>query len=291
MPKVFAFLHKKYPQNFIIQNPFIGSLIFLVFCFIFILVYRPMNTHASGTFTYPVTMAIYSTGFSLVTCLIIMALKKIGFFPDKEEWTFFNEIASVFLVLLYMGIGTYFIGFIMENPENRWNLATFWNSCEIAFFIGIIPMGFFTLLNFRYLFVTEIEENYRRDDNQPVEPRITQDTKIQISSRLKKEELSFYPQQFIYAEADGNYVVFHLEEEPRTRKEIIRNSISDIEQQLTSHDFMIRTHRAFIVNVKKVRSKKGNTLGYKIKLMGADSEIPVSRQKVQSFDNLLNRFK
>jgi hypothetical protein len=56
---------------------------------------------------------------------------------------------------------------------------------------------------------------------------------IQISSQLKKEELSFYPGQFLYAESDGNYVVFYLNRNNLIKKEIIRNSINNIEQQLS----------------------------------------------------------
>jgi len=37
--------------------------------------------------------------------------------------------------------------------------------------------------------------------------------KVEIVSRVKKEELIFYPGQLLYAESDGNYVVFYLREE------------------------------------------------------------------------------
>jgi DNA-binding LytR/AlgR family response regulator len=110
---------------------------------------------------------------------------------------------------------------------------------------------------------------------------------IHIESKLKKEELSFFPSQFIYAESDGNYVTFHLDIQGKTREVMIRNSISNIEQQLSGLPFCIRTHRAFIINTGKVTSRRGNTLGYRLKLAGADEEIPVSRQNIKSFDDLL----
>ena len=113
---------------------------------------------------------------------------------------------------------------------------------------------------------------------------------IRIASQLNKEELSFYPSQFIYAEADGNYVVFYLNINNQIQKKIIRNSINTIAQQLSSIPYLIRTHRGFIVNVKQVISQKGNTLGYRLKLGGIDDIIPVSRQNAKEFDQLLRQY-
>jgi DNA-binding LytR/AlgR family response regulator len=117
-------------------------------------------------------------------------------------------------------------------------------------------------------------------ENQPSEDL------IQISSQLKKEELSFYPSQFLYAESDGNYVVFYLSINNLVKKEIIRNSINSIEQQLSGIPYFLRIHRAFIVNLKKVRSKQGNTLGYMIKLSETEIKIPVSRKNTKDFNKL-----
>jgi DNA-binding LytR/AlgR family response regulator len=117
------------------------------------------------------------------------------------------------------------------------------------------------------------------------------EAKIHIISRLKKEELSFFPNQFLFAESDGNYVIFHLADDQKIRTELIRNSISEIERQLSGIPYFIRVHRAFIVNVKKVCSKKGNTLGYRLKIFDTEPEIPVSRNNVQAFDQLLKQFR
>jgi DNA-binding LytR/AlgR family response regulator len=113
---------------------------------------------------------------------------------------------------------------------------------------------------------------------------------IRIESQLKKEELNFYPNQFIYAESEGNYTSFHLKLENQIKRKIIRNSISNIEQQLSTIPYFFRTHRAFIINLKMIDSQKGNTLGYRLKLSGIDNEIPVSRQKTRDFDEIMNRY-
>ena len=148
---------------------------------------------------------------------------------------------------------------------------------------------FFTAINYRYLFVSESVQSYSQPSGS-LRPRQPEEL-VQIGSRLKKEELSFYPSQFVFAESEGNYVVFHLNSDDKIRKVMIRNSITEIEQQLSPVAFIMRTHRAYIVNVKKVRSRNGNSLGYHLKLYGSDVEIPVSRQNTQAFNQLLKQFR
>jgi DNA-binding LytR/AlgR family response regulator len=63
-----------------------------------------------------------------------------------------------------------------------------------------------------------------------------------------------------------------------------------VEQQLAQIPFFVRTHRAFIVNLKKIKSKKGNSLGFRLRLRGTDSEIPVSRNNTRNFSELMKQF-
>ncbi len=281
-------LYKRYPQNYIIRNPLIGSLVFLGFCILFVIVYKPAQTHESRFFSYNMTVAVYCLIVSISLYGLIRILKSIKYFSDPEEWTVLKELLSVVISLLGMGIAVYFSGFLLEPPLQRWNLVTFFDSLVSAFLIFAVPLSFFSIINYRYLLVSDIlkqynsAEAYLKSSKEPEEL-------IRIESQLKKEELSFYPGQFIFAESDGNYTSFYLKMENQVKKKIIRNSISNIEQQLSAFPFLFRTHRAFIVNLRMIDSQKGNTLGYRLKLSGIDNEIPVSRQKTRDFDEAMNR--
>jgi len=282
-------LNNTYPQNYIIKKPFVGSLIIIAFSFLFLTIYKPLHTHESQFFSYGLTMAIYCSVMSVPVIVITRLLKWIRYFSNPEEWTILKEIISVLLILLGTGITIYFTAFLVEMPTQRWNLSTFFDSCKYAFLIGIIPFAFFTVINYRYLFVTDIEQSFKPDTLSPSQEQTEE--LLQIGSQLKKEALRFYPGQFIYAESDGNYVVFYLSVDDKIKKEMIRNSISNIAQQLSAIPFIMRTHRAFIVNVKKVNSQKGSTLGYHLKLAGTDAEVPVSRQNTRDFNLLLKQYQ
>jgi hypothetical protein len=235
-------------------------------------------------------MAIYSLVTWISVGLYVQILKKIKWFADIKNWTIFKELLSIIFVLFGIGIVIYIMGFIVEPPAQRLNFPTFLDSFEKAFLLGIIPFGFFTASNYRYLFSKRVESGDEKNSLTASETQPPEEL-LQISSKLKKEELSFYPGQFIYAESDGNYVVFYLDKNSLIKKQIIRNSISNIEQQLSAVPYFLRTHRSFIVNLKKVISKQGNILGYQLKISGTEFKIPVSRNKIDQFDKLFRRYK
>lgn len=285
--RIYKWLGYSYPQNLILRNPLIGTLIISFFVFSFTSLYKPFNVHATKVLSFEVTMAFYSFLPGIFLYMIIRALKSIKYFSGKKEWTVFKEILAVLIILFALGIAIYFLGFLIETEpsSNRWKISTFLNSMVSAFLIGVIPLTFLSAINYRYLFSPV---SGRGEGANPLAAIDNQQSKelIQLSSQLKKEELSFYPDEFIYAESDGNYVVFYLKKTTGVKKEIIRNSINSIEQQLSLVPYFFRTHRAFIVNLKKVRTKQGNTLGYLLKLTDTEVKIPVSRNNTGKFNNL-----
>jgi DNA-binding LytR/AlgR family response regulator len=86
-------------------------------------------------------------------------------------------------------------------------------------------------------------------------------------------------------------VIFHMLINGQAMKKMIRNSINNIEQQLARIPFIMRIHRAFIVNLKMVASKKGNNLGYQLKISNTDAEIPVSRNNTKDFDLKMKKLR
>lgn len=286
--RIDKWLNFNYPQNYILRHPFKGTLIIVIFVFGFTLLYKPFNTHASGAFSYELTMALYSFLPGIFIYLALKILKIRKYFSNIKDWTILKEFLSVFIILLVLGIAIYVLGFFIESSGNRWNILTFLGSVEMGFLTGIIPLAFFTSINYRNFFSPVI--TYSKIKSTGGLENLASEDLIRISSQLKKEDLSFYPSEFLYAESDGNYVIFYLNKNNLVKKEIIRNSINNVEQQLSPIPYFFRSHRAFIVNLKKVRSKQGNTLGYIIKLTGVDVKIPVSRNNTNNFNRLFSGY-
>ncbi|MCF8360163.1 MAG: LytTR family transcriptional regulator [Prolixibacteraceae bacterium] len=273
----------KYPQNYIIRRPVTGTFILFLFSIGFTLLYHPMNTHKSIYFSFEFTMLLYSLSNAVVAGLSIFILKKIPFFSKIENWTIGKEIASIYIVLQILGIAIYFLGFAIEQQSNegRWNLFTFLDSCKHSFLIYIFPFAFFSIVNYKFLFL-----NFESTINKFQEEKHQKHT-INIRSQLKKESLSFQANELLYAVSDGNYVVFHLYKNNELKKIPVRNSISDIETQLKDIPSFLRCHRGFIVNLSMVESKKGNSSGYLLRIKHCKNVIPVSRNKTKRFNQFM----
>lgn len=285
--RIDKWLKYNYPQNYILRNPFKGTLILSIFIFGFFSLYKPFNTHAAGVFSFETTMALYGFLSAIFIYLSLKILKTFKFFSNSSNWTILKEFLSVLFILFVTGISLYVLGFLIEGPYNRWNISTFLGSLEIAVLTGIIPLAFFSAINFRYLSSSLIRYNETKAaSGMPVPEEL-----IRINSQLKKDDLSFYPSQFIYCKAYGNYVVFHMIINEKYIKRTIRNSINNIEQQLTRIPSILRIHRAFIVNLNMVASKRANTLGYQLKFYNIEAEIPVSRYNKKKFDQKIKQFQ
>ncbi|MFW5756737.1 MAG: LytR/AlgR family response regulator transcription factor [Tangfeifania sp.] len=269
---------KRYPQNYLIKNPVAGALTLALFCFGVLMIYKPVSNQGFSNLPYTQTMAVYCLNAGIAAYISIRLFKKLNWFSNPNEWNLLKEIVFIVLIMAVFGIVIYLLAFWLEPPADRWNLATFLDSFKYAFFTGIVPFAFFTAINYQSLFITRISVIAGSDERMPLE------NKIQIRSKLKKDELIFYPSQLIYAESDGNYVVFSLLVDGKATKKMIRISMGEVERQLSDFPEFFRTHRAFMVNLKKVTTKKGNSSGYQLKLSNTDFEVPVSRQNTKSFD-------
>lgn len=288
--KLLDWLFRPYPQNFIFRKPSSGAITVFVFSFLFAWLYRPVGAHAGSFTSYGVTMAIYSAGIAIMVFVVAMLIKKTKPLKKIAHWNILHEAGAIAIALPAMGIATYFLAFLVEPPSDRWNLTTFFDSIRRTALIGVIPFLAFSAVNFRFWLMGN-KVVFSSPDPTTEKGGDETDKPIRIVSQLKKEELEFLPDQFLYAESDGNYVVFHVDRNGNKERELIRNSMGNIAEQFSEIPWFFRTHRAFIINLKKVSSAKGNSLGYRITLTGIKEEIPVARNKTRDFMKRLKEFK
>ena len=265
-----------YPQNYIFKKPLTGCLIIGSFIFFFAVLYKPLDIHEGMRLSYVATMAVYSLAGTVAVYLCIQLLKLSEWFNNNKQWNLLKELTSILIVLTGLGIVIYFMAFFIEPPADRWNLDTFLDSCFHSYLIGIIPFGFFTVINHPGLQQKQPQTDKKSD--------LYKGEKVEIKSSLKKENLNFYTSQLIFAESDGNYVNFHLLSKGKIQRSTLRISISNLENQLTKYPEYFRVHRTFIVNLKQIEKKIGNKSGYQLKLKGINETIPVARKKIAEFE-------
>ena len=104
-----------------------------------------------------------------------------------------------------------------------------------------------------------------------------------------KEMLEIDARSFLYAEAEGNYVRLHYlsPKDNRPVSKLLRLTMKQAEAAVASAPFIVRCHRAFLVNLHQVSKVDGNSQGYRLRLEGCAEEVPVSRGYAKSVKALI----
>jgi hypothetical protein len=282
-------LHRDIPKNLLIKKPWAGFVAITVFGLLFITIYSPFGASGEEPQNFLLKMTAYAilvaSSATLATIFIVRQL------PGNADdvWTIGKELLAFLVILMAMGLTIYFAAFLLEPAADRWNWSTFFDSFKYAIFISFLPYLFFSLMHAPFWFsALPVEEAFYK---RLPKPTSEQEPLVSIESKLKKESLTFYLSELLCIASEGNYVIFYLHRDGKPEKKMIRNSMNEIEQQLKSHECLIRVHRAFMVNMNKVLRKKGNALGYRLQLEGLYDEIPVSRNNLPAFDEKFGKFQ
>jgi DNA-binding LytR/AlgR family response regulator len=113
------------------------------------------------------------------------------------------------------------------------------------------------------------------------------DQKVVLYAENGKEKYEFQISSLLYISSEGNYVEVFSQNEVVEIK-LIRNSLKKTEEQLRDYPFILRCHRAYIVNINKITKTTGNAQGFKLTLENiVDKRIPVARSYTKQFKKLL----
>lgn len=212
----------------------------------------------------------------------------IHFSPSLDEnWTIGKDLLFLSAFLLLIGIGQFLIrDLIYDNPSN-WSWGYFREEIGNTFLVGILLVGLiisvnFNRLNARYIREAQLLERDRLD-------RKTKGLKavVPIETQVKADRFLLEAEKFLFAKAEGNYLMLFLKDNRGTSRILKRISITDFEKQVSPLDEIIRTHRSYIINLSFLQHVKGNAQGYQLVLENCDLEIPVSRNMIPAFETRL----
>jgi len=177
----------------------------------------------------------------------------------------------------------------VKNPTAY---SIFYEGILHTYLVGIFPVALVTIINN----VVLITRNYSRAEvhNEAIENLKNARTKnglsdsIVINSQSTANSVEVSLEDLLFIMADGNYVEYHFQHENGSvKREIQRNTLTYIEDQLGEFNFLFRTHRAYLVNLKKIKVSNGNAQGYQLTFEQCDHAVPVSRKKRGDFDHLI----
>ena len=266
------------PAPLIKTWPAILKRFFLVGLFIafFLMFFQPFGT---ANVQMP-NKLLFLSGYGWITfismSLIMGGLPRLfpNFF-EEEKWIVWKQ-------MLFMTIGLSLCFLCCYLYLNLWfgwplSISSFLGFYSIALAIAIMPIIVFTLVE--YIIQLKNNQAVANTFNEQIHPSTPSDTILQFKDENDRVDFTIPLDQFLFIKAANNYVEVNYLEAEDVKKYLLRNSIRNMEQQLTSASIK-RCHRSYIVNMDQVGRITGNAQGHKLHFpFTAEYVVPVSRSK------------
>jgi hypothetical protein len=291
MKKILLVLFQPYPYNNAKEKVPKNTLAIFLLVFLFLYLFSPFGiTKAEQLYSYPVICAIHALNAAMLYFLFCFFINKLTNISAKEDnWKVYNEILLVSLVLLLIGLGSFLVRPLIYNNPDNFSWYYFMKETGNTFLAGTVIFSAFILVDYHRLLKTnrdkaadfEKEIEWNRATVQQVEK--TEELKT-ILLTIEKEPYHLNTSEFLFAKAEGNYITFYLNRNYTIVKEQKRASLKNIEEQIGANTpFILKTHRAFIVNARHIKKMTGNAQGYQLFFENIDFPVPVSRAMLPGF--------
>ena len=264
----------KYPTPVSGRDGFLLSLAFGLFVGLFLWFFEPFGLNMKPYSTVEISLfgVISFIVFFLAHTVLPLIQPKVY---KENNWTIYSQI--IFYLILSFVIAT--LNGIYINFINA--LSFSWSNYLMiiaqTFALAIIPITLYVLFSY-YLKYKKIVEQSNLLDKQLNTLQAPQANQYTIQSHIKEESFTIDEDSFLYSKSNGNYIEVFIADQA---SKIYRMSLTDLEKQLASSDFMIRCHRSYFVNMRQIVKVTGNAQGLKLWMKEEQSPIPVSRKYLE----------
>jgi len=289
---IIGILNKPHPFVFTGYSVLLPSLV----TFLLLLILKPFDFDTFSIYqllSWSVLFAVI-VGIAVFSCVYIFKF----FFPKtiEENWTVKHEFLLVILVLAAISIVIFGLFLIINPQANKFELFSLVVVRTIA--ISFFPVLVLVLYeqNHHQRIKRQQTEQLNREllkRESPLPQKKTNSTVADVAEKIvlvaenDKIALQVAPTSLCYVKSEGNYVeVFYLQNH-KVEKELIRNSLKSIEEQLSAYSFF-RCHQRFLINLSVIQKVEGNSRNFELVLENFEENIPVSRSKSKA---LLELFK
>lgn len=107
--------------------------------------------------------------------------------------------------------------------------------------------------------------------------QLKQKQEISFKSDQQNQFFNIDPDKILYVKAENNYSIFHYTDNNGIKTELLRLSLSKIDNVLEEDMRFVRCHKSYIINLSKIENITGNSRAYKLHIPKVNFYIPVSR--------------
>jgi len=234
----------------------------------------------------------HSFFYALLTCTIVLV--NFGGLPVilpklfiEHRWTLAHEFLMTAWLIFTIGVCNGLLTHFLYGAVVSTRLILHFLSYTAI--VGIFPASILILLKYIRLLK---KYNYEAQLIQPISVAADESlNKLPCFLTLKgdnqNEVLQLLKDDFLYISAADNYIeVFYLKD-GQPKSSLLRGTLKAAEETLIGTPGLFRCHRAYLVNLEKVKHISGNAQGLKLHLTGSEVIIPVSRNLTGQLKKLL----
>ena len=279
------YLNKPYDLLEIEKFKILYSFGMWIFCFLFLYIFEPFGLYnISGLYKLKI-ISLYVFSGLLISVIHLFWLQNIII----KKYTLRNTILWISWITFLTSISCSIINDITSN-QGHFHIVGFIIYMGIIFGVTIIPMSLLILGHYIYTIKKQIKISSQINKKILEKSEISNGTEtITIEASNKRENISLLINNFLYITSADNYIDVYYLEANAIKHNLLRNTLNNIEKQISNNQSIHRCHKSYIVNMSKVDSVLGNASGYKINLKNTDLLIPISRKYKENIFSLLNR--
>lgn len=257
----------------------------IIFLILYLLEPFGLSRLESGLLWVSLGAALISAGVSSV---FAWALPRV--FPRwyaERGWTLGKEVVNTLALLLAIAVCVWL--YVAWLTGMMLSFRLFFIVLLWVLILGAFPTVLFALWNRNIQLARNLCEARKMNQSLPVKPEVQEPSSVPlVFLGDTREMLEIDAMSFLYAESEGNYVRLHYlspHDQKQTSK-LLRLTMKQAEVS-ASAPFIVRCHRAYLVNLHRVTRVDGNSQGCRLRLEGCADEVPVSRSYVKKVQTLI----
>lgn len=245
-----------------------------LFVALFLLIFQPFGSASWDDPRKPYILA----GYGLVTfgCLVLMGSLFPFFFKrffDEKNWTVGREILWNVIIIVFIAFGN--LAYSVWTMGEDFGNPFIWLGITAA--VGVIPASVITLLSYTRLLRKYATTDLHVGKHEPETTASPLPETITFTAENEKDALTLAVDDLLFIESADNYSEIVFLQNEKTKKTLLRGSLSRFEEQ-AHHPDIVRCHRSYVVNLGQIESISGNAQGYWLQLKNWASPIPVARR-------------
>ena len=278
----------KLPGYLLGKYQLIGTVTFAVlFALVFLMLYIPFSDTA--WFGLGGSVMFLLTVFYAAVCILSLIVSRMLMYRSKRmfELTYVGYIVWCSMEIIFVSALYTYLTVEFIPAEGERNIEIFARALQN----GLIALGIPYLIAGMYFAIIDKNNTIRlmSYDNvvtdEPLRPETQKITLFDNSGTLK---MSLSPENLYYIESDDNYIkVWYTDSKGELKQYMLRCRLKTVEESFKDSG-LVRCHRKYIVNIKKVKVLRKESDGYYLDL---DNETipPLSVTKTYA-DMVLSHF-